>query len=215
MSNIELIGVELEGGWNQVFEDVTFTEDISVQPLQAEHWGECISPPLTLPEILKWTGAHYPDASDLHCGMHVHVSVRKKLHYGKLQTLKFYEFFEEKLLTWADKMGLPPDHPLRTRLSGEGEWARFCWNDYRPQRQVHMPDKGHNDEGRRTRLNYCWNYLKTVEVRVLPMFLTKELALEAIKEVVGIFESYLDQFKGKDTIELKFTQKHLRHKEAA
>lgn len=180
---VNKVGVELEGGWNAPL-DFQLDHDGSVH-VDAEYVGEVPSPPLKPRAVPKWMLAHYPDAVNDSCGMHVHVSVNHQWHYAKLMEPEFFSFIKAALKAWGQQLRIRDEHPFWSRLKGQN---RYCLDEFRPDTQIVHRDKGGD---RYTMLNYTWARYRTVECRVLPAFASVEIAISAVYAVVDSFETYL------------------------
>lgn len=204
-SRINLIGVELEGGWNKFFpvEDPTeIYADHSVRLQGFKHVGEVASPPLSLSDALKWVSEHYPSGYDASCGMHIHLSLKEDADYVSLcRTPHFFM----KFLLWGNSFlsSLKGDDKalFRTRISGGN---RFCALKFIPEKQLALVRKGGGNNvdvnARYAMLNFAKNVHGTVENRVFPLFREKEVALRAISEYVELTEKFLKDYKRKKEI---------------
>lgn len=203
MEFISKVGIELEGGWSELFPEEDPTEiyaDHSVRVGGFKHTGEVASPPLELEEALKWADVHYPSGSDASCGMHIHISTKRDEDYAKLcQTPHFFM----KFLRWGDEFikALPKENKVETRLfysrlSGEN---RFCALKFIPSQQLPLRVKGGGNNvetnPRYAMLNFCKNIHNTMENRAFPIFPNKEVGLSAIKGYVEMVEGFLMEKK--------------------
>ena len=180
---VNKVGVELEGGWNGD-KDFQLEHDGSVH-VDADYVGEAPSPPLAPRAVPAWMKEHYPDAVNVTCGMHVHVSVKHQWHYARLMEPEFLAYVKNALQTWGEQLFIREEHPFWDRLKGRND---YCKDEFVPELQVKHKEKGGN---RYTMLNYTWARYRTVECRVLPAFAACEIAISAVFAVVDTFEAYL------------------------
>lgn len=186
-NRVHRVGIELEGGWEVLPKNVrALHQDVSVKiPNFAGHLGEIASAPLgiTWP---KWVRDHYPHINNETCGLHVHMSLRRQLHYMRLMTPAYTEVLVRSLFKWAGEQGIPHAHPLWNRLAGKN---RFCSLDFYADAQV--TNIGKTDNRRRTFVNYPYGLHSTVECRGLSMMPTVDLAVEAIQRVLDVTNAFL------------------------
>ena len=222
MIYIAKMGVELEGGWRHRKDresgfhgdssvDVYSEDDgrhecdgdceddcvISSEPRIA---GEFVSPPSTVKELAEFMDKHYPDDIDESCGMHVHFSFVKEGHYGTLMEPRFYGYFLRMMQKFGEEHKLSKSDEFWERLAGKNN---YCCNNrksnrtsvgYRRLVESQVYDRTRN-ETRYHHLNFCKALHGTLEVRLLPMFNDKKLAIEAIHYLAWIIESYLAKRK--------------------
>ncbi len=200
---VKAVGIELEGGWigkNAPFlsdkSPSPLTHDVSVQPPEGwvkgmAHWGECVVPGKGIPpgEAVPWLLAHYPShvpkttgvgsPQEKSVGLHIHVSFEEKeWMYRACAQMGFRDHILKGFAEWGEKMKLPPDHIFWHRWRGGN---RFCKRDFTPAIQMRMTGKGHNNQDRRTQINFS-NYMDTIEFRMLPMFPDARLSGEEVKK---------------------------------
>lgn len=204
------IGIELEGGWptrpKYIAEAVRGAEtrqDASVHStgVPHEHEGEITTYPHTkLEDCLRDVAALYPVAVSEFCGLHIHLSFPGP-NYGAfwvsaLTNPAFYKHFKARWKEWGAKWCPRDQHPrFWDRLAGRTpnnratrNQVQYCKAEWKPDEQLTF----HND--RYTQVNFeAWNKFHTIETRVLPMFPSSELACEAIKECVEIYNDYLNE----------------------
>lgn len=188
INRVQLIGVELEGGWDK---PVPVEHDGSVQGLKAKVMGEIPSPPLALEPLKNWMREYYPPHINETCGMHVHQSVISPLTYQRLMDPKYAVTVIHYFREWGKKVKLPPGHPIWDRLDGKSE---YCQPVFDADMQVLNVDKDRDRrrKGHRyTVVNYCWGRTGTFEVRLLPMMPTVDLAIAAVEELVNITNGFL------------------------
>lgn len=185
VSRILHIGVELEGGWDTLFEDGVIGHDGSVmQPNNRAgepcgHWGELASPPLPREALITWVRAHYPSGVGNSCGMHVHVSFKRNLDYSRLMSHSFYRHFLERIKAWGESRNLPDNHQFWLRWKGQNQ---YCKKEFSPDAQAKRTNKGHD---RYSQLNYCFRLHGTLENRLSP-------AWENVEDAVSYIDAYLD-----------------------
>ncbi len=195
-SRINLVGVELEGGWktvptvpyhddNSVFRNIRIPKDIGWK-------GEIASTPKKLATVGPWMRRHYPNHVDKTCGLHVHMSFSEAGHYGQLMIPEYPATMKYYLKKWGVDKGLSPKHPLFERLSGKNP---TCGDGFWPDMQASVLRKNyeHVEGDRYTGVNYCYGQHGTLECRWLPMFENVGLAIEAVKQVVLITNASLCQ----------------------
>ena len=192
-SRIVLVGIELEGGYDRQIEHREWlTGDGSVHAEGSYYVGECVLPPRKLVDAIELVKENFPDHANDTCGMHIHLSFDNKISYGKLKTPEFYNYFLVRLEQWGSKNQIYAKSPFWKRLR---EGNNYCQKGFNAERQLKATSK---DRARYYHLNYCYNFggmlmpRKTLEVRILPMFKKKTLAISAITEVVNIFNEWLN-----------------------
>lgn len=192
---VQLVGVELEGGWvklppgiQQVEHDrsvfqglippgVTAVGEIAIGPV----------PPDVIPSLIK---THYPPKINATCGMHVHMSFDRLFWYHLLMVPEYQETILHYLMEWAQGNQLPENHCIWPRLRGE---SKYCQKKFWPDAQAVTKRKGYdqNAHGHRyTVIHYCGRLKDpTIECRVLPMLSKKSQAMSAIQHVVDITDA--------------------------
>lgn len=181
---IARVGIELEGGWNGPTRPANMQHDGSVN-VTADWVGEVASEPLLPNEIDSWMATHYPSTSNQSCGMHVHVSFRTLYQYSRLMEKEFHEYLKVELKKWGTAEKIIARHPFWARLEGKNS---YCQDEFCPEEQMHHKDKG----GKRyAHLNYAWSRYKTIECRLMPMFLDPLVGVSAVKAVIRCFEGFL------------------------
>lgn len=193
-SRINMLGIELEGGWLVLPRGTELTRDSSIHfrgdlPLQGI--GELPSPPLALNEWTKWITKFYPSHVNETCGLHVHLSFKSALAYHRLIDPTYPATIVKYIRRWAEGKGFAKDHPIWPRLDDKNE---FCQHKFYADSQVRdsRKDFDHHRPGcRYTVMSYHYSRLRTIECRLLPMFDTVELGTEAVQQVVNITSAYL------------------------
>ena len=166
--------------------------------------------PLTSVEAMEeFVRKYYPDYVDSTCGLHIHMSTVMRYVYNRLLTPEYsgddklgeqgviFRALEE----WAKAKNLPTTHPIWERLRGKNI---YCLRLFKGDGQAKTRDKGLNHDATRediryTAIAYHWSRrggdgqpMKTVECRLLPMFETPNLAVEALKVVMRATNDYLN-----------------------
>jgi hypothetical protein len=185
---INLVGVELEGGWNHAPERMIRDGSVNFpRSLNVQYPGEIPSPPYPFTDTLKkWIKENYPDHVNETCGFHIHVSFTRLFYYQVLMSKKFFDYFLKEAGVWGKKACPGYDNFWR-RLNGR---VHYCAPSYQPDAQAAARDKG---DARYSALNYCFGLHKTIESRLMPMFNTPDEAWEAVKFTVNTMRRYLAQ----------------------
>lgn len=192
-NRIGRIGVELEGGWKQLPDGAHLERDGSVfgdQGVPGFKCGELPIGPMQPAAMPKFMKKYYPQKVDSTCGMHVHMSFESLRHYAWLMVPEYQETICEYLIQWAKDERFSTDHHIWGRLKGE---SIYCQKKFWPDEQVSYKkkDHDHNRDGHRyTIVHYCGRML-TIEVRVLPMMVTADQAIRAVKQVLDITNASL------------------------
>lgn len=184
---INQVGVELEGSWD-MNPDFQVYGDGSVN-VQGAVVGESHTEPMdNIQGIFNEVEAKYPDHLDESCGMHVHISL-PELYYSCLCDVGFWNHFGIKMGLLGDyirKSGVNIDYDrFIYRLDGNNS---TCRSTFEPNLQVNDRNKSSN---RYRQLNFCYSLHKTLECRVLPMFVSVDNAKMAIYHLLWVVESYL------------------------
>jgi hypothetical protein len=198
-NHVNLVGVELEGGWDA--EPQALGHDGSVD-VEAEWVGEIIPPnPLKPHAILGWVEKNYPQHANETCGMHVHVSFKTMLDYARVTEKAFESYALDQIEKWGNnftiytgetrepKKRIIIEHPFWARLRGLN--IRYCRREFIPEKQVWHKDKA---DIRYTQFNFVWSRYKTVECRLLPMFADARVAISAIANLLNLYEEYLRRY---------------------
>lgn len=186
MQRINLIGIELEGGWGtekgaQLSSLRLLKHDGSVSGTGRPHQGEVASPPMVPKAAEEFMRKWYPDSVNQTCGFHIHLSTTSLLDYSRLMSRTFHRHFRKKWKDWGHDVEAPT--VFWDRLNGKN---RYC------QSRFENPDYQVAGEGDRYRqLNFCYGKHKTVEARLLPMFPNMEMGIKAMYYMVDIFEKWL------------------------
>lgn len=202
------MGVELEGAWadrNLTVAEVKGAEvrhDGSVLDLQGDK-GEIVTRPhAILDNLCADVVKLYPPRINRTCGLHIHTSFNEMngriglMDYSILADDEFYNYFRARWERW----GQANDRAMGDQ--GKEFWDRwygravgrggrnFCQNKRAWLTQL----SDANAEHRYTALNFsAWHKYQTVEVRLLPMMPTAELAVSAIREMSDIYDTFLNE----------------------
>lgn len=210
-NRINLVGVELEGGWFQIPHGRRPDRDSSVQfglPTDDQNKiglitvaGEIPLPPLGVKEFPATMKLYYPSYVNQTCGMHVHLSTNKAFSYQRLMINKPYSYpatIVEYIRRWAKAERLPTSHPIWERLDGKCE---YCQHVFHADEQCKTASKDfdhHRNGHRYTVIGYCWSRYRTLECRLLPMMSTYDLGVKAVNEVINITNAFLAASKDRE-----------------
>ena len=142
---------------------------------------------------------YYPSHVNESCGLHVHMSFKRALHYSMLMVPEYPQTIITYLAKWALEEKLSEKHPIWDRLRGK---SSYCKLDFFPDDQAHNPRKvyDHGMKGHRyTVINYC--HAKTggtLECRLLPMMDTADQGIRAVKRVIDITNACLVALKNRE-----------------
>ena len=198
--HINLMGIELEGGWagtrsvNPFPSKTKIKHDGSVYfPRTREgdpflHYGEVVSEPLTPEQLRAFVAEHCPTHVNDSCGTHIHVSLKSNSLYGCILTPTFYKEIIQKYREYNDTVIKDLDIHLytvfATRLAGSN---RYCKKGFKGLSQVQMDHKGSD---RYHQLNYCHRLRGTVEIRVLPATNNPRILTDLIDITVNTIEDW-------------------------
>lgn len=206
MSHIKGIGLELEGGWHREFDDAQIGSDGSVRcpsniTRATGHFGELVSPVLTMETWEEWLRKHYPNGTDTSCGFHIHLSFGDIRDYDRLIKMKFYRYFLLKWAEWGEELmpaaGATIPQTFHERLGKNGRFNSYAQRIFQPSKQLHHNYKA---DGRRCHLNFCYGLHGTMENRLLPMFEEKELGVAAVRYYLEMVNTYLDMVASKGDV---------------
>ena len=219
LKHINLIGVELEGGWrsdksrqegwhgdgsvsvydsdddNDHTEDCD--EDCDINHRRGRVQGEFVSPPMGLTALSKFIKDNYPDDVDDSCGMHIHFSFHKDGDYARLMTTRFYGYFLRKMSAFGKAKHIRPSHEFWDRLAGRNTYCCHNIKTIRGEAEdfrdlvVMQRDSRSREEERYHHLNFCKRLHNTLEVRLLPMFESSKMAVAAAQFLAISIERYL------------------------
>lgn len=229
-NRIEKIGYELEGGWVKIPIGAQIDRDGSVfarPELGRDDMGRVkqVAPdgvkcsigevqlgPMIPAGLAGSIKKYYPQIVDSTCGLHVHMSFATAKLYGMLMDGPEYQNSVFKyLMKWAESEGFPADHHIWPRLKGENE---YCQKKFWPEKQIKArKDFDHGRVGNRyTGISYRWQYTKTIECRILPMFEDYKQAIRAINVLFNVTNASLlvmaDREKVKGDVVLSSTEQY-------
>ncbi len=208
-NRIYRVGIELEGGWDNLATGVNLEHDgsVAVRPRSTPanpsaptfRAGELPSGILEPSKVEPFLLEFYPDHVNESCGMHIHQSVKSALHYQLLMTPVYQATIIHYLKLWATAQDIAASHHFWKRLAGQNQ---YCKLEYFADEQASAPTKNYNRNGgvasRYTAINYTHKQHGTVECRVLPMFTTKKQAIKAAKYVLDLTNAFLAKQKRKE-----------------
>jgi len=194
-NRIHKVGLELEGGWDEIPKGSRIIRDSSVELLPQRHVGENVSHPIEIGSnydpVDRWLEKNYPDGVNHTCGMHVHVSFKHIINYVRVMRADFPATVVNGFKKWAEREKLRTDHSLWDRLNGK---SIYCQHKYEGDEQLLNTGKDYDKirKGHRyTVINYAYNRTGTMECRLLPMMDTVDQAISAVHEVLDITNAFL------------------------
>lgn len=188
---IDKVGIELEGAWKTTRRGINMTHDGSVCDFSGSvmdncRLGEVVSDPFVYwSDLVAFMQEKYPDHINRTCGLHVHISTPTVGAYEALMNERYFKFLMKSLAYWGRKNKIIENHSFWRRISGS---EYYCRGFFRPEEQVIQTGKA---SCRYTQVNYCYGLHRTMEVRVLPMFKQKNLAISAIYHILRMTQRYL------------------------
>lgn len=209
MSYINLIGVELEGGWGRneapPFSDGTILiDDQSLRnPLvhhktgeRLWHYGEAVSKPLPLDDAAAWLLSHYPQGWDEWCSIHFHASLKHLKYYALLASQAYWDFFLKDMEAWGKEERIGADHIFWHRWAGRN---KYCTRAFRPLSQIMRTTKGGPAERylRRTMLNFPFAMHGTIENRLFPVFDDPRISDSGLRRWVKGMEDFIEAHVGR------------------
>lgn len=154
--------------------------------------GEVASPALIRPALWTWVRDHYPDVTNRTCGIHVHMSFRHELDYQRLMNKAYHDHMLLGLHRWGLAQKLPKDHVFWPRIRGCNLFAQDVFHG--DLAAMHRGGaSGDYHDNRYGIVNFCHTLHKTLEIRVLPTFSDKKLAIRAIRRILNLTEEFLDR----------------------
>jgi hypothetical protein len=194
-NRVELVGVELEGGWVKLPPGVQALEhDGSVfngrMPAGVNYIGELPIGPALPAGIGELIRINHPQKVNNTCGMHVHMSFPTLWYYHLLMVPEYQKTMLHYLTLWAQEAKFKESHHIWGRLRGE---SRFCQEKFWPDAQASTKRKGHdqNVHGHRyTHVHYCGRQ-NTIEIRTLPMMDALKTAISGVHRVIEITNACL------------------------
>lgn len=201
-NRIDLVGIELEGGWRVFPKGERWEEDMSAfrkpsledikecDRLGVTHYGELPSKTMYPLQILPWLKRCYPIHVNDTCGMHIHMSFKSLKHYSRLMVEEYPATVKYYVGLWAKEIGLPPEHCLWERINGKNE---YCHDAFWPDLQIAArKDHDRKRKGNRyTDINYSYTSHKTIECRLLPMMQDAETGYSGLKLVMDVTNACL------------------------
>lgn len=143
--------------------------------------------PGTLGESLRQLTQLYPDVVNAACGMHVHMSFLDKSSITMLTSEEFFAYFRDRFKAWGESRGVKGE--FWKRLNGDNSYCRKnAKSDW--HRTTGCPVSESTDRYRQINFQ-AYSEHATVEFRLLPMFRSAALGVNAIEELTAIVESYL------------------------
>ena len=185
---INLIGVELEGGWHEKPEKYPIIHDGSVG-VNARYYGEIPSPPMKPNAIVKFIDECYPDVVNSSCGFHVHISTKSSKDYGALMTEAFYLDFVKWAKALGKKMKLDLNHEFYKRLEDRNGYSTYCRKGV-PNFMEQVVATGKQGV-RYKQLNFCWSQHGTLEMRLMPAWAKKSEAIFALASYLRFVNGWL------------------------
>lgn len=153
--------------------------------------GELPSLPLEIKEWENWIRQSYPSHVNSTCGMHVHMSFRTIMAYQRTMAPEFVKTVLAEFQKWAEVKSLPTEHPLWGRLAGNSEYCQHLFFADDQAKWTRKEYEHHAAKHRYTVVNWCYSRYGTVEVRLLPMMDTIDLAVDAIKHLMLVTNAFL------------------------
>lgn len=204
-NRLNLVGIELEGGWKVLPKGTALVHDGSVQitpPADSVDMmtgrtryrlqiGELPSVPMKVGEFASWMRKYYPSNVNETCGLHVHMSFKSALHYSKLMVPGFPRSMVDYVREWAEEEKLGKDHPIWPRLDDKNT---ACQHLFHADLQAAQALKGHDRRAhghRYTVIGFPYSRHTTIECRLLPMFEDKEQGIRAVQRVIDITNAAL------------------------
>lgn len=203
MGHINLVGLEVEGGWNGTRYkhpfDIPIIADHSIdgrtlqtdKPLKCTHVGEVVSAPMPPdPDAVGgWIDKYWPQHTNITCGFHIHTSFKSKRDYTLLTTKGFLLELVDTMQTKGKDLGLPPEHYFWARMRGGNP---FTMLNFDASSQIGLRQKSVGNRTRYGMLNFAWNIHGTMEFRALPTFESADLARSFTFHYLSFIESFLD-----------------------
>jgi hypothetical protein len=208
MGKINLVGLEVEGGWDgdpckrpfaaKIIADhsIDGRTVVSDKPLTCTHVGEVVSAPMFADRERTdaWITTHWPQHSNVTCGYHIHTSYASMKDYAALTTKHFLTKLVEAIVERGKELKLPPNHYLFKRMNGSNPFTLY---NFDASNQIRMKAKSVGDRLRYGMINCAWNIHGTIEFRGYPTFETPELAKEFTNLYLDFIEDYLEEFSDK------------------
>lgn len=195
---IDRVGIEIEGHWRNTrdaYDTLTSSvheagirccSDSSVRPPSGFFGLEIQTAPGTLREAISQLVEFYPQHTGSDCGMHVHVSFRDATLVSTLNTPEFFAYFRAQWEAFIREHNLSPVGQLARRLRGENDYTDVNRDD-----EAEYESFGRQDRYRQ--INFAaWHEHKTVEFRLLPMFVHAEVGVKAICHLIRLLNVWFN-----------------------
>lgn len=158
--------------------------------------GEIPSPVLSTRESndlywIPWIKRFYPSDINDTCGLHVHMSFAQPFTYQRLMVPEFPATILSGINLWAEEKKFDPKHPIWPRLQGKSEYCQHTFYADEQSKQVDKDYDHHRVGNRYSVVVYRWARHQSIEIRLLPMFPTVDLAIESIQELIRITNLFL------------------------
>jgi len=209
MGKINLVGLEVEGGWDgspckRPFATTKIIPDhsidgrtlISDNPLTCTHIGEIVSLPMPALRAATdpWIDTHWPQHANNTCGFHIHTSYASMKDYAALTTKHFLTKLVEVIIEKGKTLNLPTTHYLFKRMVGNNPFTMY---NFDASNQLRIKQKSVGDRLRYGMINCSWGLHGTIEFRGYPTFETPALAKEFTNLYLDFIEDYLEEFSDK------------------
>jgi hypothetical protein len=197
------MGVEMEGGWNKdihaIARDISGSNvktDGSIRVPGVNYLQEVTTRPhKTMASLLGEIEKMHPEVANETCGYHIHTSFSIP-DYMSLMDKAFWGYYLEHWDQWFtdNKADMSRDEAARfsDRFHGKrlpGTNSNFCRREFIPEKQIR------DGSDRYTQLNFsAWHRYKTIECRMLPMFVNAKLTTKATTFLGVIYDSFLGSF---------------------
>lgn len=188
--SIKLIGIELEGGWDSPPPDEhRRVHDGSVRVASDWFSGEIPSPTFEPSEDWPtWVENNYPDHVGISCGMHIHMSFEDNINAfaDLMENCKLYErYLLFVLYRWGNK----------NKVKNKAFWNRVNgYNEYCTKKPIPNCILEYGPHVRYKIINFAAiKKHETIEIRVLPMFRSKLLAISAIQTILLLTNKFLQR----------------------
>lgn len=205
MGRINLVGLEVEGGWDGTHCKRPFASTIiadhsidgrtlqSDKLLTCTHVGEVVSKPMVATQAWTdpWIDTHWPQHTNNTCGFHIHTSYASMKDYAALTTKHFLTKLIEAIIEKGKVLNLPTTHYLFKRMAGNNPFTNY---NFDASNQLRMKTKSVGDRLRYGMINCSWNIHGTIEFRGYPTFETAALAKEFTHLYLDFIEDYLEEF---------------------
>lgn len=204
LKHIHLIGGEIELG--ATYERNDLEDDLGVKLgdfKNAVCCGEAIikKPLNSVEKVAEWIEFNYKkdqtkpyDFKDNNgiivqhmTGTHWHFSFTSVEAYISLMSPKFHKYFLKFMKDWGE--GYPiQNQEFWNRLEDRN---KFCRNKFTPEEQIFLKKKIPNDPGRYSQIHFSYGLYKTLEIRLMPTFVTLDTAISGFLACVDCIEGYL------------------------